>query len=64
MCDGVALYVHKSISFRMNGIVKSKVNKIGEIEYLLLKSHSATGSSFVVTVVYRPPLGDSLDDFF
>lgn len=52
------LYVHKFLSFR------KRVNKIGEIEYLIQKITTRSGASFLVAVPYSPPLGENLDDFF
>lgn len=64
MGGGVALFVHKSLTFSFTSTIRSKVSKIGEVEFLIQKLHNRSGSSLVVAVVYRPPSGDSLDEFF
>lgn len=58
---GVALYVHKSLSFSPKGTIRSRVHNVGEVEYLIQKVTTQSGSSLLMAVVYRPPLSDGPD---
>lgn len=64
MGGGIALYLHESLSFSTKSTIRSKVNNVGEIEYLIQKIFTSAKMSLAIAVVYRPPLGDNLDDFF
>lgn len=46
----------------MKSTIKSRVNNIVEVEYLIQKVQTFSGL-LLIAVVYRPPLGESLDDF-
>lgn len=59
---GVIIVVHKSLNPTV--VAFSKVNAIGEVEFLLvLVTNPVTKASIPIACVYRPPRGVSYDSF-
>ena len=60
---GVAFFVHTSLC--CNTVARSRINKIGETEFLMVRvSDASTKASCLLACVYRPPRGKSFDIFF
>lgn len=61
---GVALYIHDSLKLDSPSVLRSRIQKIDEVEFLFVKVFTSNRTSCLLGVVYRPPNGNDLSSVF
>lgn len=62
MGGGVACYIHNSLKAKL--LFGSTSDHVNQPEYLYLNIVSFTGDHLLLSVIYRRPKGNLLDEFF